>query len=134
MKTRQRLDKYNAICLSVPAYHDLTPKNQSKKEVSQWNGKDMTEMSWYLPGVVSQFLRDGSPTQHPIFNRTIECTWAFLEFHVHARYESHEDATLSYMEYALHHFHTCKDVFLLGRAGKKAKPKANALRMELVKK
>jgi len=31
-------------------------------------------------------------------------------------------------------FHTFKDVFLLGRAGKKAKAKANALRTELVKK
>jgi hypothetical protein len=38
------------------------------------------------------------------------------------------------MEDALHRFHTLKDVFLLGRAGPKAKPKANALRTELVKK
>ena len=38
------------------------------------------------------------------------------------------------MEDALHHFHTFKDDFLLGRAGKKAKAKANALRMALVKK
>jgi hypothetical protein len=28
MKTHERLDKYNAICISVPAYHDLTPKNK----------------------------------------------------------------------------------------------------------
>jgi len=38
------------------------------------------------------------------------------------------------MEDALHRFHTFKDVFLLGRASKKAKAKANALRTELVKK
>ena len=38
------------------------------------------------------------------------------------------------MEDALHRFHTFKDVFLLGRAGKKAKAKGNALRTELVKK
>jgi len=38
------------------------------------------------------------------------------------------------MENALHRFHTSKDVFLLGLAGKKAKAKANALRMELMKK
>jgi len=35
---------------------------------------------------------------------------------------------------ALGRFHTFKDVFLLGRAGKKAKVKANALRTELRKK
>jgi hypothetical protein len=45
MKTHEPLDKYNAIWLSVPAYHDLTPKNQSYKDVSEWNGKQMKEMS-----------------------------------------------------------------------------------------
>jgi hypothetical protein len=38
------------------------------------------------------------------------------------------------MEDPLHCFHTFKDVFLLGRAGKKTKAKANTLRTELVKK
>jgi len=53
---------------------------------------------------------------------------------MYARYKSYDDATLSYMEDALHCFDTLKDVFLLGRAGKMAKAKANALRTELVKK
>ena len=57
-----------------------------------------------------------------------------FEFQLYARYQSHDDATSSYIEDALHRFHTFKDVFSLGRAGKKAKTKANALRMELVKK
>jgi hypothetical protein len=38
------------------------------------------------------------------------------------------------MEDALSRFHPFKDGFLLGRAGKKAKAKANVLRTELVKK
>jgi hypothetical protein len=29
MKMQEWLDKYNAIWLSMPAYHDLTPKNKS---------------------------------------------------------------------------------------------------------
>jgi hypothetical protein len=33
-KTHEWLDKYNAIWLSIPAYHDLTPKNKSYEEVS----------------------------------------------------------------------------------------------------
>ena len=45
MKTHERLDKYNAISLSVPAYHYLTPKTESYEEVSQWNRKEMKEMS-----------------------------------------------------------------------------------------
>jgi len=134
MKRHEWLDKYNAIWLSVPAYHDLTPKNKLYEGVSQWNEKEMKEMSRYMLGVVTQSLRGGSPTQHPIFNRAIECTRALLEFYMYPRYKSHDDATLSYMEDALHRFHTFKDVFLLGRAGKKAKAKAKALKTELVKK
>jgi len=38
------------------------------------------------------------------------------------------------MKDALHRFYTFKDVFLLGRAGNKAKAKANAMRIDLVKK
>jgi hypothetical protein len=53
---------------------------------------------------------------------------------MYARYQSHDDATLSYLDDALCRFHTFKDVFLLGRAVIKAKDKANALRTELVKK
>jgi len=93
----------------------------------------MKEMSQYLPGVVTQSLGGGSPAQRPVFNRPIECTQALLEFYMYARYKSHDDATLSYMEDALHRFHTLKDVFLLGRAGIKVKAKANALRTDLGK-
>jgi len=61
MKMHERLDNYNAIWLSVPAYHDLTPQTKSYEEVSQWNGKEMKEMSRYLLRVVTQSLRGGSP-------------------------------------------------------------------------
>jgi len=53
---------------------------------------------------------------------------------MYARYKSDDEATLSYIEDALHRLKTFKDVFLLGRAGKKAKAKAKALRTKLVKK
>jgi hypothetical protein len=45
IKTHKRLDKYKAIWLTVPAYHHLTPQNQSYEEVSQWNRKAMKEMN-----------------------------------------------------------------------------------------
>jgi hypothetical protein len=94
----------------------------------------MKEMSRYLFRVVTQSLLGGSPAQHPIFNRAIECTWALLEFYIYAQYKSHDDATLSYLKDAMRHFHTVNDVFLLGRADKKAKAQANDLRTEIVKK
>jgi hypothetical protein len=97
-------------------------------------GRRLNKISRYLLGVVTTSLQDGSPAQSPIFNHALEFTWALLEFYMYARYKSHDDATVIYMENALCRFHTFKDVFLLGRAGKQAKAKANALRTELVKK
>jgi len=35
MKTHEPLDKFNAIWLSAPAYHDFTPKNKSYESVSR---------------------------------------------------------------------------------------------------
>ena len=134
MKTHERLNMFTARWLSVPAYHNLTPKTKSYEENSQWNGKEMKEMSRYRLGVVTQSLRGGSSTQPPIFNGAIDRTQALLEVYMYARYNSHDDATLSYIDNALCCFHNFKDDFLLGRAGKKAKAKANALRTELVKK
>jgi hypothetical protein len=73
----------------------------------------MNEISWHLLGVVAQSLLGACPAQCPIFNHAIECTRALLEFYTSAQYETHNDATLSYMEVDLHRFYTFKDVFLL---------------------
>jgi hypothetical protein len=134
MKLNERLDKYNAIWLSVPAYHNLARKNLFNGDVTQWNGKEMNEISRYLLGVVTQSLQGGSPAQHPRFTCAIECTQALLEFYMYTRYKSHDDATLSFIQDAVHRFHTFKDVLLLGQAGKMDQAKANALRTELAKK
>jgi hypothetical protein len=134
MITHKRLDNYNPIWLSVPAYHDLTPKDKSYEEVFESNGKELKEISQYLLWVVTQSQQGGSPAQHPIFNHTIAHRRALLEFYTYGRHKSHDNATLSYMEAILRRFHTFKDVFLLGQAGNKAKAKANSLRTELEKK
>jgi len=56
------------------------------------------------------------------------------EFYMYARYKSHNDATLSYIEDALRRSPTLKGVSLHGQPSKKAKANTNALRTELVKK
>jgi len=73
-------------------------------------------------------------TERPIFNHPIECTWALLEFYLYAKYISHDNSTLSYMEDTLCSFQTIKEDFLLDRASKKSKAKANTLRKELIRK
>jgi hypothetical protein len=114
IKTDKLLDRYNVLWLSVPAYHNLTPKYNLYEEFSQRNGKEKKEISQYLLGVVTQSLRCGSHPHCPIFNRAIGCTQPLLEFQMYAQYRSPDDATLHSMPDALHHFHTFKVDFLLG--------------------
>jgi hypothetical protein len=91
-------------------------------------------MSRYLLGVVTQSLQDGKPAQRPIITSAIGCKWALLEFYMYARDNSHNVATLSYIEDDSRRFHTFKNIILLGRASNEAKPKPNAMRTEHVKK
>ena len=84
--------QYGNLCLLTTTSHQQL---SHMKEVSQRNGKEMKEMSWYLLGDVTQSLPGASPAQHPIFNHSIECTWAILEFSMYAWYKSHDEATLS---------------------------------------
>jgi hypothetical protein len=134
METHERLDNYNAIWLSVPAYHDPTPKKKSHEEICQWNGKEMKEMSRYLLGVVTQTLQGGNSAQHPIFKCASVYPQALSEFNMYTRYKCQDDATLSYLKHAFHCFQTFRDVLLLGRAGNQAQAKANSLRTELMQK
>jgi hypothetical protein len=134
MKMHEQLNMYNAILLSVPAYHTHKPKDKSYEEVYRCNRKEIKEMSECLLEIVTQSLRGGNTAQHPIFNHAIECTQELLDFSMYAGYKSNDDVTLTYMEDTLQRFHTFKNVFLLRRHGKKVKPKFNALGMELVKK
>jgi len=91
-------------------------------------------MSRFVLAVVTQSLQGGNHAQRPIFNHAIECTQELLEFNKYGRYESHDDPSLRYTEDAFHRLNTYNYGFLLGRAGKNEKSKANALRMELMKK
>jgi hypothetical protein len=83
MKMYERLDKYNAIRFSVPAYHDLSAINKSYEGVSQWNGKEMKEMARYLLEVVTKSLYAGNTAQRPIFHPAIECTQALFESYMY---------------------------------------------------
>jgi hypothetical protein len=55
-KIHEQLKKHDVVSFSNSAYYNLTPKDQSVKEVSQWNGKEIKELSQYLIAVVTQSL------------------------------------------------------------------------------
>jgi hypothetical protein len=131
LKQHKRLDKFNDIWLSVPAYLDMTKPRCAYEEVSHWNGGEIKTMTRFLVGVVRNALRDPSPSQRSVFDRAVECSRSLIEFYFYCQYDSHDDETLDLMDNALRRFHDSKDVFQQFRAGKRLAAEAKERRTEL---
>jgi hypothetical protein len=74
----------------------------------------MKEMSLNFLGIATQSLRGRSPTQYSIYNHAIECSRILVEFYMYAKYTSHSNATLRYIDDAFPCIRTFKDVSLHG--------------------
>lgn len=131
LKQHKRLDKFNDIWLSVPAYLNMTKPRCAYEEVSRWNGGEIKTMTRFLVGVVRNTLRDPTPKQREAFERVVECTRSLIEFYFYAQYDSHDEETLDLMDNALCCFHDTKGVFQQFRAGKRLTAEANKRRKEL---
>jgi hypothetical protein len=134
LKYHKRLEQFNDIWLSVPAYLDMSKPRCAYEEVSRWNGGEIKTMTRFLVGVTRNALRNPSPAQKVHFDSALECTRSLVEFYMYCQYDSHDNDTLNLMEDALRRFHDTKSVFLQFRAGKRlaaeAKDKRTALCQE----
>jgi len=133
LKQHKRLELFNNIWLSVPAYLDMSRPKCAYEEVSQWNGGEIKTMTRYLLGVTRNALRNPTAGERAAFESALECTRALVEFYMYCQYNSHDEDTLNLMEDALRHFHDTKDVFLQFRAGKRIAAEARERRTELCK-
>jgi len=131
LKQHKRLDKFNDIWLSVPAYLDMSKPRCAYEEVSRWNGGEIKTMTRFLVGVARNALRDPSPPQRDVFERAIVCTRSLIEFYFYAQYDSHDGETLDLMDNALRCFHETKGVFRQFRASKRLTAEAGERRKEL---
>jgi hypothetical protein len=90
-------------------------------------------MSWFQVGVITQFPQGEKQVSYSILYHAIECIWALLTFYLYGKNPSHNNATVSKIDDALHRVLVFNNVFLLSRAGNMSKAKSNALGMELLK-
>ena len=85
LKQHKRLDKFNDIWLSVPAYLDMTKSRCAYEQVAHWNGGEIKTTTRLLVGVVRIALRDPTPAQHDGFKRAVECTRSLIEFYFYGQ-------------------------------------------------
>ena len=132
LKQHNRLEAFNNIWLSVPAYLDMTRPRRAYGEVSSWQGKEIKTMSRFLVGVLRSALGGPSASQRSVFDEAIECSRALVEFYFYCQYESHDEETLSCMAGALQRFHSYKGVIRQFRAGKRVTVEGKAHRKDLM--
>ena len=133
LKQHKRLEQFNDIWLSVPAYLDMSKPRCAYEEVSRWNGGEIKTMTRFLVAVTRNALRNPNAAQKAYFESALECTRSLVEFYMYCQYDSHDEDTLNLMEDALHRFHDTKGVFLQFRAGKRLAAEAKDKRAELCK-
>jgi hypothetical protein len=133
LKHHKRLEVFNNIWLSVPAFLDMSKPRCAYEEVSRWNGGEIKTMTRFLVGVTRNALRNPTPGEKAPFESAMECTRSLVEFYLYCQYESHDEDTLNLMENALRRFHNTKGIFLQFRVGKRLAAEAKDKRTELCK-
>ena len=98
LKKHKRLELFNDIWLSVPAYLDMSKTRCAYEEVSRWNGGEIKTMTRFLMGVTCNTLRNPNSAQKALFESAVECTRSLVEFYLYCQYDSHDTDTLNLME------------------------------------
>ena len=119
LNQHKRLELFNDIWLSVPAYIHISKLRCAYEEVSRWNGGEIKTMTRFLVWVTRNTMRNPNSAQKALFESAVECTCSLVQFYMYCQYASHDTDTLNLMEDALRHFHHTKWVFLQYRAGKR---------------
>lgn len=114
-----RMEIFDSIWKSLPAYDTLTKPTKSYSEVSQWGGKDMRRFLKYLLPTFTAALRRPMDAHRQTFRNAISCVRLFTEFVYYGQYDSHTKDTLQYMDDVLHRFYDLVEVFAPHKKSKK---------------
>jgi len=105
----------------------LVPK-KAYSEVTQWQGKEISNLGRCILGVLAVALHQPGGAQVIPFKHDRGCVRALVKINMMAQYRSHTPDTLAYMEDYLDLFHKVKDIFLEFRVTKRTQDKVEKQR------
>ena len=112
LKKHKRQQAFDDAWKEIPPYPGFSVPKKAYREVTQWQGKEMRNLSRCISAVLASALRNPDSSQHHDFQIALKCVSALVDFSLMAQYRSHTPDTLSYMERYLLTFHQTKDIFL----------------------
>ena len=131
LKKHKRQQAFDDAWKEIPPYPGFSVPKKAYREVTQWQGKEMRNLSRCISAVLASALRNPDSSQHHDFQIALKCVSALVDFSLMAQYRSHTPDTLSYLERYLLTFHQTKDIFLEFRTSKATRAEANRQDREL---
>jgi len=131
LKEHARQQAFDNPWKALPPYRRFYVPKKAYREVTQWHGKEMTNLRRCLFGVLAVVLRRPDSTQVQPFRHALTCVGSLLDFTMMAQYRSHPSETIEYVEEYATRLHEKKDIFLEFWVSKWTQGKADELRREL---
>jgi len=125
LKKHIRQQGFDNAWKEIPPYPRFRVPQKGYWEVTQWQGKEMGNLSPCISAVLASALRNPDSSQHQDFQHALKSISALVDFSLMAQYRSHASDTLAYMAMYLMTFHQTKDVFLEFRTSKAIRTEAN---------
>jgi len=132
LKKHKQQQAFDDAWKEIPPYPGFSVPKKAYREVTQWRGKEMCNLSRCISAVLASALRNPEISQHHYFQIALKCVSALVDFSLMAQYRSHTPDTLSYPERYLLTFHQRKDIFLEFRTSKATHAEANRHDRELL--
>ena len=131
LKKHKRQQAFDDPWKEIPPYPGFSVPKKAYREIIQWHGKEMGNLSCCISAVLASALRNPDSSQYQDFKCALKWVSAPVDFTLMAQYRSHTPDTLSYMESHLQTFHQTKVIFLEFRTSMATRAQANRQDQEL---
>jgi len=94
-----RLQAFDDVWKALQPYPELLVPKKAYGQVTQGQGKEMTNLGRCILGVLAVALHQPQSSQVILFKYTRGCVRALVDFSMMEQYRSHTSDTIAYMEH-----------------------------------
>jgi len=131
LKKYARLQAFGHTLKVVRPYPRLLLPKGAYRKVTQWEGKEMSNLGRYLLGVLAVAVGQPDSRQVISFKHGLDCVQVLVNCNLMAQYRSQTTERIAYMEEYLDRFHRIEDIFVEFRVSKGTRAKGDKEQKEL---
>ena len=90
LKKHKRQQAFDDAWKEIPPYPGFSVPKKAYREITQWQGKEMRNLSRCISAVLASALRNPDSSQYHDFKSTLKCVRALVDFPLMAQYRSRQ--------------------------------------------